>query len=192
VATGQPLRVHAGTLQPRGHAIECRIMAEDPFNDFLPVTGVVRHLRVPGGPGVRWDAGFETGNEVTLHYDSLMAKLIAWGETRAVALERMRRALRELVIVGLPTSQPFHLRVMDDPEFQRGDLDITYLDRAGTRLLSAEARPDLTRPLAIVAALLADERRAAMPPPPAPTARPPDRPSVWVLAARREAVRGGA
>src|SRR6266704_2283873 len=192
VATGQPLRVHAGTLQPRGHAIECRIMAEDPFNDFLPVTGVVRHLRVPGGPGVRWDAGFETGNEVTLHYDSLMAKLIAWGETRAVALERMRRALRELEIVGLPTSQPFHLRVMDDPEFQRGDLDITYLDRAGTRLLSAEARPDLTRPLAIVAALLADERRAATPPPPAPTARPPDRPTAWVLAARREAVRGGA
>jgi len=121
-----------------------------------------------------------------------MAKLIAWGETRAVALERMRRALRELVIVGLPTSQPFHLRVMDDPEFQRGDLDITYLDRAGTRLLSAEARPDLTRPLAVVAALLADERRAAAPPPPAPTARPPDRPSAWVLAARREAVRGGA
>src|SRR5437016_12256814 len=72
VATGQPLRVHAGTLQPRGHAIECRITAEDPFNDFLPVTGVVQHLRVPGGPGVRWDAGFETGNEVTLHYDSLI------------------------------------------------------------------------------------------------------------------------
>src|SRR5881296_1012936 len=187
VAMGQPLRVHAGTLQPRGHAIECRITAEDPVNDFLPATGVVRYLRVPGGPGVRWDGGIEEGNEVTLHYDSLMAKLIAWGETRAVALERMRRALRELVIVGLPTSQPFHLRVMDDPEFQRGDLDITYLDRAGTRLLSAEARPDLTRPLAVVAALLADERRAAAPPPPVLTARPPDRPSAWVLAARREA-----
>src|SRR5256886_2072156 len=165
VATGQPLRVHAGTLAPRGHAIECRIMAEDPFNDFLPVTGVVRHVRVPGGPGVRWDAGFETGNEVTLHYDSLMAKLIAWGETRPVALERMRRALRELVIVGLPTSQPFHLRVMDDPEFQRGDLDITYLDRAGARLLSAEAPPDLTRPLACAAALPADERGARVTPP---------------------------
>src|SRR5256884_3370572 len=105
-----------------------------------------------------------------------MAKLIAWGETRPVALERMRRALRELVIVGLPTSQPFHLRVMDDPEFQRGDLDITYLDRAGARLLSAEARPDLTRPLAVVAALLADERRGAAPapaPPPPPAGPPP-------------------
>src|SRR2546423_7245229 len=188
VATGQPLRVHAGTLQPRGHAIECRITAEGPVNDFLPLTGVVGHLRVPGGPGERCGAGCESGSEVTLHYDSLMAKLIAWGETRPVALERMRRALRELVIVGLPTSQPFHLRVMDDPEFQRGDLDITYLDRAATRLLSDGARPDLTRPLAVVAALLADERRAtAAAQQPAP--RPPDRPSAWVLAARREALR---
>src|SRR5712691_11590686 len=191
VATGQPLRVHAGTLQPRGHAIECRITAEDPFNDFLPVTGIVQHLRVPGGPGVRWDAGFETGNEVTLHYDSLIAKLIAWGETRVVALERMRRALRELVIVGLPTSQPFHLRVMDDPEFQRGDVDITYLDRAAPRLLSAEPRSDLTRPLAVVAALLAEQRRAATPAPEQPAARPPERASAWLLAARREALGGG-
>src|SRR5437867_1303211 len=96
VTMGQPLRVHAGALQPRGHAIECRITAEDPVNDFLPATGVVRYLRVPGGPGVRWDGGIEEGNEVTLHYDPLIAKLIVWGETRVVALERMRRALREL------------------------------------------------------------------------------------------------
>src|SRR5438093_626357 len=94
VTMGQPLRVHAGTLQPRGHAIECRITAEDPVNDFLPATGVVRYLRVPGGPGVRWDGGIEEGNEVTLHYDPLIAKLIVWGETRVVALERMRRAVK--------------------------------------------------------------------------------------------------
>src|SRR5438034_110312 len=105
VAMGQPLRVHAGTLQPRGHAIECRITAEDPVNDFLPATGVVRYLRVPGGPGVRWDGGIEEGNEVTLHYDPLIAKLIVWGETRAVALERMRRALRELTIVGIRSEE---------------------------------------------------------------------------------------
>jgi len=188
VAMGQPLRVHAGTLQPRGHAIECRITAEDPFNDFLPATGTVRHLRVPGGPGVRWDAGVEAGNEVTLYYDPLIAKLIVWGETRAVALERMRRALRELIIVGIPSAQAFHLRVMDDPDFKRGDVDTTYLERVGTRLLSAELRPELGRPLAVVAALLAEERRVAVTPqcpPHAPTAQP----SPWLLQARREALR---
>src|SRR5438128_3780072 len=187
VAMGQPLRVHAGTLQPRGHAIECRITAEDPVNDFLPATGVVRYLRPPTGPGVRWDGGIEEGNEVTLHYDPLIAKLIVWGETRAVALERMRRALRELTIVGIPSSQAFHLRVMDDPEFQRGDLDVTYLERAGTRLQVGDVPAELTRPLVVAAALLAEEQRATAPPE-QPTARPPDRPSAWLLAARREAL----
>src|SRR3989475_2254791 len=187
VAMGQPLRVHAGTLQPRGHAIECRITAEDPANDFVPATGVVQYLRIPGGPGVRWDGGIEEGNEITPYYDSLIAKLIVWGETRGVALERMRRALRELAIVGIPSSQAFHLRVMDDPEFQRGDIDITYLERAGARLLVGEVPAELTRPLAVAAALLAEEQRATAPPE-QPTARPPDRPSAWLLAARREAL----
>src|SRR5213082_2115510 len=187
VAMGQPLRVHAGTLQPRGHAIECRITAEDPFIDFLPATGVVRYLLVPGGPGVRWDGGIEAGNEVTLYYDPLIAKLIVWEETRSVALERMRRALRELAIVGIPSSQAFHLRVMDDPEFQRGDIDVTYLERAGARLLVGEPPPALTRPLAVVAALLAEEQRAAAPPPPSPSDRPAVPQSAWLLAARREA-----
>src|SRR6267154_2157232 len=186
VAMGQPLRVHAGTLQPRGHAIECRITAEDPLNDFLPATGVVRYLRVPGGPGVRWDGGIEEGNEVTLYYDPLIAKLIVWGETRGVALERMRRALRELAIVGIPSSQTFHLRVMDEPEFQRGDIDVTYLERAGARLLVSELPATLTRPLAVLAALLAEEQRAAAPPP-APSAPQPVPLSAWLLAARREA-----
>ena len=190
VAMGQPLRIHAGTLQPRGHAIECRITAEDPFNDFLPTTGVVRYLSVPGGPGVRWDGGVDAGNEVTLHYDPLIAKLIVWGETRGVALERMRRALQELVIVGIPSSQAFHLRVMDDAEFQRGDVDITYLERAGPRLLAGGLRPELARPLAVAAALLADERRAAAAAP--RTGAEPElrlATSAWVLAARREGLR---
>ena len=110
-----------------------------------------------------------------------------WGETRPVALERMRRALRELAIVGIPSSQTFHLRVMDDPEFQRGDIDVTYLERASARLLVGEPPAALTRPLAVVAALLADEQRAAAPPPAAP-APPPARTSAWLLASRREAV----
>ena len=191
VAMGQPLRVHAGTLQPRGHAIECRITAEDPANDFVPATGVVRYLRIPGGPGVRWDGGIEEGNEITPYYDSLIAKLIVWGETRAVALERMRRALRELAIVGIPSSQAFHLRVLDDPEFQRGDIDITYLERAETRLRVSEPSPELLRPLAAVAALLAEQAAtlaATATPTPLPSAAETVRPSVWVATARREAI----
>jgi acetyl-CoA carboxylase, biotin carboxylase subunit len=186
IATGKPMRVHAGTLNPRGHAIECRITAEDPFNDFLPATGMVRYLRVPGGPGVRWDGGVESGNAVTLFYDPLMGKLIVWAETRELAIRRMRRALRELVIVGLPTSQAFHLRVMDDPAFQRGEIDITFVERFGFGQLPRETRPELVRPIAVVAALLAEERRLSAPP---PTARPADRLTVWELEARREALR---
>src|SRR5881397_982169 len=108
IAAGQPMRVHGaaaagaggGVLHPRGHAIECRITAEDPLNDFLPASGVLQYLRVPSGPGVRWDGGVEAGQEVTLFYDPLLAKLIAWGETRDIAIQRMCRARPELVIVA--------------------------------------------------------------------------------------------
>ena len=187
IAQGHPMRVHGGLLHPRGHAIECRITAEDPFNDFLPATGVLQYLRVPSGPGVRWDGGVEAGNEVTLFYDPLLAKLIAWGETRDIAIQRMRRALRELVIVGLPTAQPFHLRVMDDPEFRRGALDITYLERVGATILAAPPLDGLERAVAVTAALLADERRSASHP--ALTAQPPNRPTAWGDAGRREGLR---
>src|SRR5881409_1392483 len=189
VAQGQPLRVHAGTLQPRGHAIECRITAEDPFNDFLPATGAVRYLRVPSGPGIRWDGGVEAGNEVTLFYDPLLAKLIAWGETRDVAIQRMRRALSELVIVGLPTSQPFHLRVMEDAEFLKGEIDIKYLERAGARVLAAPPRPGVERALAVAAAMVADQGHDR-PPPSSLTARPPQS-NAWTQAARLDALRDG-
>ncbi len=192
IAGGQPMRVHGATgpggqLHPRGHAIECRITAEDPFSDFLPATGVLRYLRVPSGPGIRWDSGVEAGNEVTLFYDPLLAKLIAWGETREVAIQRMRRALSELVIVGLPTSQPFHLRVMDDAQFLKGELDITYLERAGARVLAAAPRPGLERALAVAAAVRADESRGV-----ATGGRADGRTggtSPWVVEGRRLALR---
>jgi acetyl-CoA carboxylase biotin carboxylase subunit len=187
IATGQPMRVHGGLLHPRGHAIECRITSEDPFNDFLPATGVLQYLRVPSGPGIRWDGGVEAGNEVTLFYDPLMAKLVVWGENRDIAIQRMRRALRELIIVGLPTAQPFHLRVMDDPEFRRGELDITYLERVGSRVLAAPPQDGLERAVAVTAALLADERRSASHP--TASAPPPDRPSSWADEGRREGLR---
>src|SRR5436190_104745 len=195
IAGGQAMRVHVaagsgGQLHPRGHAIECRITSEDPFNDFLPATGVLRYLRVPSGPGVRWDGGVEQGNEVTLFYDPLLAKLIVWGDTREIAIQRMRRALRELVIVGLPTSQPFHLRVMDDAEFLKGEIDIKYLERAGARVLAAPARAGVDRSLAIAAAMIADERRSMT-----TAARPDGRTapglSAWVMEGRRLGLRDG-
>jgi len=194
IAAGQAMRVHGATgpggqLHPRGHAIECRITAEDPFNDFLPATGVLQYLRVPGGPGIRWDAGIEAGNEVTLFYDPLLAKLIAWGETRDIAIQRMRRALSELVIVGVPTSQAFHLRVMDDAEFLKGEIDITYLERAGARLLAAPPRGGLERALAVAAAMVADQGHDR-PPPSSLTARPPQS-NAWRQAARLDALRDG-
>src|SRR5207237_8766144 len=93
-------------------------------------TGILKLRRVPRGPAIGWGSVSEAGNEATLSYDPRLAKLIAWGETREIAIHRRRRALRELVMVGLPTSQTFHLRVMDDAEFLKGDIDITYLERA--------------------------------------------------------------
>ena len=187
IAAGEPMRVR-GNMEPRGHALECRITAEDPFNDFLPATGVLEYLRVPAGPGVRWDGGVEAGNAVTLFYDPLLAKLVTWGETREMAIQRMRRALRELVIVGLPTAQAFHLRVMEDPDFLKGEVDTTYLERAGARLLAAPPLAGLERALAVTAALLAEEQRTT-----ATSADPSDRPTAqpsgWVAEGRREGLR---
>jgi acetyl-CoA carboxylase biotin carboxylase subunit len=188
VAGGQLMRIPVGQLHPRGHSIECRITAEDPFNGFLPATGVVRYLRLPSGPGVRWDGGVEAGNEVTLFYDSLLAKLVVWGESRELALQRMRRALRELVIVGIPTSQAFHLRMLDDPAFRRGEVDIGYLEREAERLLAPPVSEPLLRPLAVTAALLADARRTAGHPAGA-TDRPPAIGSPWLDEGRREGMR---
>ena len=189
IAAGQPLRVAQGLLQPRGHAIECRITAEDPFNGFLPATGVVSYLRTPGGPSVRWDGGVEAGNDVTLYYDPLLAKLIVWGESRDMAIQRMTRALRELVIVGVPTSQAFHLRVLADPEFRRGEIDIGYFDRAAPRLLAAPLGESLVVPLAVAAALLADERRTGPARVTGDGHWPASRESSWTQAGRRDALR---
>src|SRR2546428_424033 len=146
--------------------------------------------RRPRRPGVAWEGGGEAGKGVTLFYDPLIAKLSVWGGTRGVALHGMRRALRVLVIVGLPTSQAFHLRVMDEPRFRRGEVDTTYLERVGAELLARDSRPELTRPLAAVAALLAEERRAAAHPP-APSDGRSGRESAWVQTARRESLRRG-
>ena len=158
IAAGEPMRVHAGWLHPRGWAMECRITSEDPANGFLPSTGRISYLRVPGGPGVRWEAGVEAGDEVTLFYDSLLAKLVVWAPDRAQAIVRMRRALDELAIVGVVTNQGFHRRLLDDPAFRAGDIDIQFLDRRQDLVAPALEEAELVD-LAVAAALAEDDAR---------------------------------
>ncbi len=184
IVRGLPMTVAEGPLSPRGWAIECRITSEDPANGFLPTTGRISYLRIPGGPGVRWDSGVETGDEVTLFYDSMLAKLIVHAATRPDAIRRMVRALRELVVVGVGTNQPFHLRLFDDPAFQAGEIDIQFLDRRSD-LVGAPPSDQLVERLAITAALADDERRRSRKP---LVADGDDRPGRWLLAARRDAL----
>ncbi|HSJ63687.1 MAG TPA: acetyl-CoA carboxylase biotin carboxylase subunit [Gemmatimonadaceae bacterium] len=190
VAAGERLPFAQRDIAPSGWAIECRITSESPGDGFLPSTGRIRYLRLPGGPGIRWDGGVGIGSEVTLHYDPLLGKLIVWAATRDEAIARMHRALLELTIEGVETSRDFHLRVLEDPEFRRGEIDIQWLER---RLpsLTGQAPPDAgTRAAAIAAVLLAERERAA---PAGPAVRPAVHRQAtadpWLLAARREGLR---
>ncbi|NOT08274.1 MAG: acetyl-CoA carboxylase biotin carboxylase subunit [Gemmatimonadales bacterium] len=185
IASGRGMSVSEWPLAPRGHAIECRITSEDPSNGFLPSTGRIRYLRVPSGPSVRWDAGVEAGDEVTLYYDSLLAKLIVHGIDREHAIRRMDRALRELVIVGVATNQVFHRRLFADAAFRAAEVDIQFLDRRPDLLAAAEdAERDLR--FAVAAALAEDERRRSQKP---AVARDAGGPSAWADAGRRDALR---
>ncbi|HEY8308978.1 MAG TPA: acetyl-CoA carboxylase biotin carboxylase subunit [Gemmatimonadaceae bacterium] len=166
VASGEPLAFTQGDISPTGWAMECRITSEDPANDFLPSTGRISYLQLPSGPGVRWDGGIEIGSDVSLHYDPMLAKLIVHAPTRPLAIERMRRALSELVITGIETSREFHLRVMDDAEFRAGAIEIQWLERRLASLTIDHGTADGTRLAALAAALLAESEsrvRAAVP-----------------------------
>ena len=185
IAAGEPMRVHAGWLQPRGWSIECRITSEDPSNGFLPSTGRIEFLRLPGGPGVRWDGGVELGDEVTLFYDSLLGKLIVWAPDRAQAIVRMRRALDELQLVGVATNQGFHRRLLDDPAFRAGEIDIQFLERRHDLAVATLADRELTD-LAVALALAEDEARRSRRPVVADGNHPAD---AWVRQARLEGLR---
>ena len=117
------------TLTPRGHAIECRIYAEDPDEGFMPSPGLLRGLRAASGPGIRNDGGVAAGYTVPVFYDSMIAKLIAWADTRPDAIARMGRALAEYEVLGLKTTIPFFIWLMREPDFGAGRFDTTYLDR---------------------------------------------------------------
>ena len=160
IAAGEPLSV-SGALVPNGWAIECRITSEDPANGFLPSTGRIEHLHVPGGPGVRWDGGIESGSDVGLFYDPMLAKLIVHAPTRAMAIARMHRALLELTIDGVETSREFHLRVMEHPDFRSGNISIQWLEQHLAELTTPTTPDAAVRVAAIAAALLAERDRLA-------------------------------
>ncbi len=129
IARGERLDVDpAAVLKPNGHAIECRIYAEDPDNNFLPSPGRILQLRAPGGPGIRDDSGVTAGLDVPVFYDPMISKLIAWAEDRPHAVARMRRALAEYLVAGIKTTLPFFTWLFDQPEFIEARFHTTYLD----------------------------------------------------------------
>jgi acetyl-CoA carboxylase biotin carboxylase subunit len=129
IAAGEKLLFTQNDIQQRGHAIEFRVNAEDPSKDFMPQGGKVVLYNPPGGPGVRVDSHLYTGYVVPNYYDSLLAKLIVWGNDRNEAINRGRRALDEFVIMGLETTIPFHLKVLDNAFFKKGEVYTNFIAR---------------------------------------------------------------
>ena len=129
IAQGEELPLRQADLRQRGHAIECRVYAEDADRGFLPSPGRIVALRVPSGPGVRDDGGVYEGGEVPIHYDPLISKLVAWGTDRGEALARMRRAVAEYTVLGITTTLPFFARVLRHPEFVAGEFDTGFVAR---------------------------------------------------------------
>jgi acetyl-CoA carboxylase, biotin carboxylase subunit len=161
IAAGRRMRYRQEDIVPKGWSIECRVTAEDPFNNFLPSTGTVVYLQEPTGPGVRVESALYRGLEVSLYYDPMVAKLIVWGETRAEAILRMRRALNEYRIGGIKTSIPFHQEIMDSTEFIWGTFDTGFLNRRRLDRNSKRTQ-EHERVAALAAVLIAHEedRRA--------------------------------
>lgn len=151
IARGRQLRYQQDDIDLNGWAIECRINAEDPYNNFMPSTGVITHITPPTGPGVRIDTGVYAGFAVTPYYDSLFTKLIVWGETRAEAILRLRRSLEEYKIVGVRTNIPFHQKLVDSHRFMGGQFDTRFVEER----FSIESTEDDTDADLDIAAIIA-------------------------------------
>jgi acetyl-CoA carboxylase biotin carboxylase subunit len=191
VAEGEPLGPEFEGVEPRGHAVEVRLYAEDPYQRFAPSPGRIQILRWPDGPGVRVDSGVYEGSEVSIHYDPMLAKLIVWATSRELALERMGRALSELRVEGIRTTAPLFRALLADADFRAGNLDIGMLDR---KLAAGELRPSTDgapADLPLIAAALAHYERAnrTAAGPLSPNA---SRRSRWGSAGRHGAMRGGS
>jgi len=181
IAAGQKLGYKQRDIDMRGHAINCRINAEDPYNDFMPCPGTVRKFHMPGGPGVRVDTHLYAGYSISVFYDPLIAKLAVWGSNREESIQRMKNALNEFVIEGVKTTITFHRRIMEDECFLKGDIHINFIEERIGRLLPAQALEE--EEAAAIVAVLVDHikgrgARAVIP------RREPQAVSLWKLASR--------
>jgi acetyl-CoA carboxylase biotin carboxylase subunit len=156
-AAGYPLAFRQEDVPLHGHALECRIYAEDPDNRFLPTPGRIIGLRVPGGPWVRDESGMYEGMDVPIHYDPMLSKLVVWGSTRERCITRMTRALSEYSVKGIKTTIPFHARVMLNEKFIQGDIDTNFIDTQFQPQDAARIKPD--EDIALVAAAIKAFRR---------------------------------
>jgi acetyl-CoA carboxylase biotin carboxylase subunit len=163
IARGRSLHHRQEDIHQNGWSIECRINAEDPYNNFIPSTGRITHTLLPTGPGVRVDTGVYIGFEISPYYDSLISKLIVWGETRGEAILRMRRALEEYKILGVHSNIPFHQRLMDSHRFMAGQYDTRFVEERFSieeAEEGIESRPEIAAILATLVAHRQTERAA--------------------------------
>jgi acetyl-CoA carboxylase biotin carboxylase subunit len=163
IARGRGLKFDQSDVRANGWAIECRINAEDPYNNFMPSTGMITHTLLPTGPGIRVDTGVYNGFAVSPYYDSLISKLIVWGDTRGEAILRMRRALEEYKIIGVRTNISFHQRLMDSHRFMGGQYDTRFVEDRFSMNDGEESKGSRADIAAIAATLVAhtQTRRAA-------------------------------
>jgi acetyl-CoA carboxylase biotin carboxylase subunit len=189
VAMGKPLPIRQEDVRLRGHAIECRIYAEDPENNFFPSPGLITRLVQPGGPGIREDCAVFTGWTVPLDYDPMLSKLVAFAETREMAIDRMLRALEEYVIGGIKTNIGLFRRILTDADFRAARIDTGYLERmlaAGPAVVgSAPMQESVSEDVVALAAALfaAFAKRETVPVGDVGTE------SRWAEAGRREGLR---
>jgi acetyl-CoA carboxylase biotin carboxylase subunit len=182
IASGEKLSFSQKEVTFRGHAIECRIYAEDPEQNFMPSPGKIIGLRVPGGPGIRDDTGIYEGFEVSIHYDPLLSKLVAWGANRQEAISRMRRALEEYQVLGIKTIIPFYERVMHNAAFLAGHVTTSFIDEVFSQ--QDPARHHRLEDVALIAAAIAQLESSTKVQVSAPQTH-----NRWKVIARKEGLR---
>jgi pyruvate carboxylase subunit A len=159
ITSGLPLSIKQEEVRMNGSAIECRINAEDPLNDFVPTPGKIKSYHSPGGTGIRVDSGVYTSYTIPPFYDPMISKLIVWGRDRNEAITRMRRALYEYVIIGIKNNIPFHKAVMENPRFVKGELGTHFIDRETTLLEDMKRIMEREKPLEEKLSHLFEEKR---------------------------------